>query len=486
MSKECIKLGEMKSDTKFLFASIILNLFLDAALGSANVPIFKDLKALDSKNLSNCFLVRQTFCYIFTIIMGYIFYLYEKKHLSIKKVEEEDTNKKNEDDTSNDLPLIHNEREEIKVSYSYIKVFFIIFLWVLEEQILSYFKDMIFLNIDFWMLELIIIHFLLILIFKIEVYKHQWLMIGFSIFPSILKSITIKLSFDDKNNEINDEISDEKYEYKYNENVDTTKLLYVAIDWLMGLALPAYIFLISCRSYVYTKIKWIMDKKYISSNIILVLYGIVGALFCIIINIIVTFIPCGEKKEKDVQYYRIEDYFFKVEYKNEIYLDNFLAYFEGLNKLDNEAILEIFAIIFGVISFFFYKYFSLKVIQKMTPVHLIFSYPIFYVFNKIYLLILNTIKNNSCILEIDNALIKLILDFSSDILSIIDYIIYLEIIELHFCGYDFNTRKNILARGNLEVVDLDSSIKSRTRSDYSMSSSEEHRSSNEKDISIES
>ena len=145
MSKECIKLGEMKSDTKFLFASIIANLFLDAALGSANVPIFKDLKALDSKNLSNCFLVRQTFCYIFTIIMGYIFYLYEKKHLSIKKVEEEDTNKKNEDDTSNDLPLIHNEREEIKVSYSYKKVLFIIFLWVLEEQILSYFKDMIFL-----------------------------------------------------------------------------------------------------------------------------------------------------------------------------------------------------------------------------------------------------------------------------------------------------------------------------------------------------
>jgi hypothetical protein len=311
-------------------------------------------------------------------------------------------------------------------------------------------------------------------------------MIGFSIFPSILKSITIILSFNDKNNEINDDISDEKYEYKYNENIDTTKLLYVAIDWLMGLAVPAYIFLIGCRSYVYTKIKWIMDKEYISPNIILVLYGIVGALFCIIINIIVTFIPYGEKKEKDVQYYRIEDYFFKVEYNNEIYLDNFLAYFEGLYKLDNEAILEIFAIIFGVISFFFYKYFSLKVIQKMTPVHLIFSYPIFYVFNKIYLLILNTIKNNSCILEIDNALIKLILDFSSDILSIIDYIIYLEIIELHFCGYDFNTRKNILARGNLEVVDLDSSIKSRTRSDYSMSSSEEHRSSNEKDISIES
>ena len=55
-----------------------------------------------------------------------------------------------------------------------------------------------------------------------------------------------------------------------------------------------------------------MDKKYISPNIILIFYGIVGASFCTILNIIVTFIPFGEKKEKDVQYYRIEDYFFKV------------------------------------------------------------------------------------------------------------------------------------------------------------------------------
>ena len=88
------------------------------------------------------------------------------------------------------------------------------------------------------MFELTIIHFLLIKIFKIEVYKHQWLMIGFSIFPYILKSITIILSFKDKNNEINDEISDEKYKYKYNEKIDTKKLLYVAINWLMVLAIP--------------------------------------------------------------------------------------------------------------------------------------------------------------------------------------------------------------------------------------------------------
>ena len=67
----------------------------------------------------------------------------------------------------------------------------------------------------------------------------------------------------------------------------------------MGFAVPAYIFLIGCRSLVYTEIKWIMDKEYISPNIILVLYGIVGALFCIIINIIVTFIPYGEKKERN-------------------------------------------------------------------------------------------------------------------------------------------------------------------------------------------
>ena len=492
MSKKCIKIGDCNSFIIYLILSILFSLLLDIALGSANVVVFKYFKALDSGNLSKCFLVRNIFCYLLTIIMAHIFSIIEKKNLSGKQIVQ--TEIKKDDDNINkklsgNIPLIHNEKEDITDLYPNIKLLFIIFSWVLEEQLLAYFKDMIFLHIDFWMIELIIIHFFLVKYFKIEVYDHQKLILWFFIFPLMLKLATIILSYCDPFNRKRNSISGEnKYEYKYNRRVDTSKLIYVAIDWLIGLALPIYFILITCRSYVYTKIKWIMDKKCISPNKILFFYGIIGASFCFIVNIISSFIPC-DVIDKDK--YRLSDYFCKVEYENEIYVDNIRAYFTGLNEMNFDSIIEIIALFLGVIFFFLHKYFSLKVIQVMTPVHLIMSYPIYYIFNKIYLLILNKIKSQGyLLLNVNFAEIKLILDFIGDIISIFGYLIYLEIIELHFCDFAYNIRVSILARGNLEIEDdVIGSIK--TRSDYdgeqkSIASSEENKNDNEKDFSIES
>ena len=47
---------------------------------------------------------------------------------------------------------------------------------------------------------------------------------------------------------------------------------------------------------------------------------------------------------------------------------------------------------------------------------------------------------------------KLILDISSDFIAIILYLIYLEIIELNFCGFNFNLRNNIIKRGDRETL----------------------------------
>ena len=152
MSKKCIKIGDCNSFIIYLFLSILFSLLLDIALGSANVVVFKYFKALDSGNLSKCFLVRNIFCYLLTIIVAHIFSIIEKKNLSGKQIVQ--TEIKKDDDNINkklsgNIPLIHNEKEDITDSYSNIKLLFIIFLWVLEEQLLAYFKDMIFLHIDF-------------------------------------------------------------------------------------------------------------------------------------------------------------------------------------------------------------------------------------------------------------------------------------------------------------------------------------------------
>ena len=62
------------------------------------------------------------------------------------------------------------------------------------------------------------------------------------------------------------------------------------------------------------------------------------------------------------------------------------------------------------------------------------------------------------------------------------YLIYLEIIELHFCKFDYDIRRNINRRGNIEVdkIDLDKSYKS-----SSNSSSDEQNSDKENDIRFE-
>ena len=50
----------------------------------------------------------------------------------------------------------------------------------------------------------------------------------------------------------------------------------------------------------------------------------------------------------------------------------------------------------------------------------------------------------------DNQLQKFLLDISGDVFSIFGFLIYLEMIELNFCGLNFNLEQNIINRGKSE------------------------------------
>ncbi len=67
-----------------------------------------------------------------------------------------------------------------------------------------------------------------------------------------------------------------------------------------------------------------------------------------------------------------------------------------------------------------------------------------------------------------NAKAILILDYISDGISIILYLIYLEIIEFHCFGYDFNLRRNILERGELDMDNAELSRTIKNSSDFSV------------------
>ena len=55
--------------------------------------------------------------------------------------------------------------------------------------------------------------------------------------------------------------------------------------------------LMATKSYVYVKIKYFMDSKYISENTLLKLYGLIGSIFYTLIGIISTIFKCKEDND---------------------------------------------------------------------------------------------------------------------------------------------------------------------------------------------
>ena len=118
---------------------------------------------------------------------------------------------------------------------------------------------------------------------------------------------------------------------------------------------------------------------------------------------------------------------------------------------------ELFITLYAGITFFFYKYYSLKIIETLSPIHFIFTYSIYYFIKKIILPIYTLIKVDHFFIEnhINFILPKYILDFSSDFLSLIALLVFLEIIDLHFCGFNKNLRRNIMNRCKNEIYLID-------------------------------
>ena len=131
------------------------------------------------------------------------------------------------------------------------------------------------------------------------------------------------------------------------------------------------------------------------------------------------------------------------------YLENFFVYFK---EFKNKIIFKIIIIIFEIVIFFIYKYCCFLTIKLLSPIHVIFSFPILFFIKKFALPIFTEIKERSFFSKnhIGNIVIKYILDLIGDFISIIGFLIYLEIIELKFCGFNYNIRKSIFSRSEEE------------------------------------
>ena len=446
--RKYLSCGKFNKYSYYIFLSIFFDLINDALYGFNYLDIFQDVKILDTKAqkyFSWHHIIHQTFNYFGVIIFAIIIIIYEK---NASKKPYKISNSKTDSNTKQIL-LIHNDSENLHSEKKYFIIsLIIIFFWIIEELLIDIYiyalKDL-----DFWMVELLIITKINSIMFNIDIYEHQKFALWFNIFPCLLKIITIVLSFfDDNNKNNNKDIKENQKEH--------IPILYNIDKIYIPIGIVIYIVLITIRSYVNAKIKWFMDLKYISHSKLLLYYGIIGTIICAIISTVSTFIEC-----KDILgIFDINDYICKIPYhENSTYIEE-SKYFESViyyyrtfkGEISDEfkqieIFYEIIIIIGGMITFFFEKYFSILVIKYLTPVHLIFSIPLFYFIQKAVLILYNLAIDQLYIHSaIKYILIKFFLDIFGDFFSIFGFLIYLEMIELNFGKYNYNTKQNIISR----------------------------------------
>ena len=434
-----MSIGEWSPGFSSILLSIIFNILNQCFYGMNNNEAFETIKFFKKSHLSNNILIHYFFNYALIALIWAIFNLYED-YIIKKKKRNNNSNKKNEK-----YQLIHyNSEGRMKNSKVLLISLLISFLWCVEEFCIQCF-NVFFKDIDTWMFELFFFVLFNKLIFKKNIYKHQWLAIFISLGSFLLKIISIILTL----------TSNKKY-VRFEGDLP---ILYSIKWYILILGWLFYLILILLRASVNIGLKWLMEKKYISINRILMIYGMIGSI-CSFICIFASDFPCGKRyfeefgKEGGTNF-SISDYICTVydnntnESSTEEYLTNYDYY---LTEWIGNWKFETSAIFFWAITFFFFKYYSIMIIKNLSPAHFIFSIPIAFFFQKIINILYSI--NNDVFSEQDKEDIKknkFILDILGDVITIIGLLIYLEIIVLHFCGFDYNIKVNIINRSSKDI-----------------------------------
>ena len=318
-------------------------------------------------------------------------------------------------------------------------------------------------DLDYWMLELIIVSRLIERMFHLEIYKHQKFGIYFNIiFCGIFKIFSFSISFF----------------YGINDNDNNNELPYIKNYWLIPIGIISYIIIMTLRSLINCEIKCLIDIKYISPLKLLILFGIVGFFISSTVSIISTFFICKTPNFLDICHVKNTT--------EEKYFENFEIYYNTLTEqlfnnktiFVKELLFEIGVNILGMISNFFNILFYVLTIKHLTPVHIIFSNSIYYFIIQIFILIHYLITKNENIEK--KVLFKHIIDIIEDFFSLFGFMVYLEIIELHFCGLNYDLRKNITSRSI-----LDSNININIPIDEELINDKEYQESKESSFSSE-
>jgi len=451
-----ISIGQFNKYYFFILGSILvklLNTFITGFFPSLtpNNPVF--LLGFQPSFLSHPF-IKYTFQYLGIGLGGLIsHYIFYKRNKDVGKKFKEEKNFQNEENNSQDelkeSQDIDNDNDNSKslitksrfnsaftfnnndISFknekSYLKTAFIVFiLYYFSKVSISSLDSLGFHQTKLWTFEFIPVYILSQKMLNIKIYKHQKFSLSTTlIFTTLLYFIN---SFVPESNEICENEEDKCGFIQFNVYQKIINKLY----WFfIPIIFIIYFLAMASNAYASVRNKWFMDIKYILIFKIITFIGIIGFIFSLIILFITSFISCNKDKMKYICFFN---------YDGKLYYENF----RSLNiEIDYNFFLEIFILIpLYLISNFFSVYFDLLIINYLDPFYLV---PI----DTCYYIIYETI-DFFITLSITNfySNIRFCLAISSDLISIICCSVYLEIVELHFCGLDVNIKKNIMKRAD--------------------------------------
>jgi len=441
-----IACGQYNNNFKYIILSCVFNILVNFIFGFDLDYDFKGLLLIPSKGQKILYMhsrVYEIFKNIGVFVFACTFYKIETMQ-NKKKVSSQRTLSFSSAKSNNEITYIFNDIEDEIGSISILNFIFVITVYVCIEQLSDIFFQLGLMIFDFWMFELLIISYINAKMFKLKIYRHQMFAILFNSIicllfrlPSFILSLSMET--DDENNE-------------------NGESLFEISKWYIVLGMVIYIMIITIRAYSYTKIKWFIDLKYISSTKLLIFIGFIGIIVSSISCIIVTFIKCSP----DINFCEIIITDNSTNSTNSInstikYLDNLYVFFNKISTLDYyEIIIEACVILFGMIFKFFFLYYNILIIEYLTPVHIIFYASIFYFIIKIIAIIYDKIISNNYFngnKEFNNK--KFFLDTLGNFIAIFGFLIYLELIELRCCKLNYNLRKTI---SNRSIDDIKQSI----------------------------
>ena len=374
--------------------------------------------------LSNHTIITNIYIYISYILFGSIFfYISYKKSTGEKKQNQKTVNNEKER-----WSLLLYKKNIINIK-KILHIILVSLIYAFHSDIIKISYLFGFSDFDIWTFDLIFILFFMNKYFVVNIYNHRKISICFiCIISTLFIFVSMFFSSDkDKNN---------SFQAIYNLVNNGILCFLIFMAFLL-------ISFITAFGRVLTKV--LMDLKFISPYIFIICTGIIGFIFNSIILADASNHECSDSK--------ILNNSCLVESENKKYFDNINIYFSNLNEYLKgvqpeggytpkiKFFVEILVIVplFLVFSYFEF-YFEIKTINVLSPSYILIRDNLYYGLSRIVSFCINSNRN----------IVQFILLEFAEIAAILGYSVYLEIIELRFCGLDRKLKRKLTETANLE------------------------------------